>query len=162
MCNECGGIGENLRWDPQNTHVCSCVKDGIKLVQGSEWSPSTSSHGNYPFVFHPPASPQHGDMGLNLPKQFHINKKKLAASVYAKSHSSDSVHRLSNDRFVLKYTDAGIQKPSSPIKVAPLPNSFPKLVSRYTMKRTSRDGLPVYIESYKENAKLTVVTHSFS
>ena len=110
----------------------------------------------------PPYMPQPpgGSMtrSLNLPKRFQVDRNKLMASVYAKAGCTSPPPKQS-DKVVLRYTDGGIQKPEVPVRKAT--NAFPKLVSRYVSRKSSRDGVPMYIETYKQNSKLTVVTQSF-
>ena len=72
-----------------------------------------------------------------------------------------------NQRLLLKYTDAGIQKPQS--NNARLSNSgsgatFPKLVTKYISRQSGRDGNggSVYIETFRQNNKVAIVTQSFS
>lgn len=156
MCSQCGGINHSLKLDPANAQICTCHMDGIAFADSCHWDLEDL----------PAESSALYDAGLNLPKRIHIDKNKLVASVYAKSHSGaggdGNMNTLNkSNKFVLKYTDAGIQKPRSSTKVAS-PTGFPKLVSRYTGKKTSKDGLSVCTESYRPHQKVTIVTHSFS
>ncbi len=133
-------------------------------VNSSKLTSTVSSYNAYaelpepapPLVPHPPNSLARS---LNLPKRFQVDSNKLVASVYAKVGYSTSLTTKSSDKIVLRYTDGGIQKPEVPARISS--KAFPKLVSRYISRKSSRDGLPMYIETYKQNSKLTVVTQSF-
>lgn len=70
------------------------------------------------------------------------------------------------NKFVLKYTDAGIQKPEMSTRLhgghgGHGGHGFPKLVTRYISKKNKDGGGTFYIETFRQNSKLAVVTQSF-
>ena len=161
-CVLCGN-GLNLKLDAHVFKSCRCQQDGIKInLTGTAKSANNSRRPSPP----PEPSPTSPDLSAmsppltNISKRIQIDRNKLVASIYSKSQASNASLRGEN-RFVLRYTDAGIQKPSTSSKVAPT-GSFPKLVSRYISKNSSKEVLPVCLESYRPNPKLSIVTQSFS
>merc|ERR1712038_1655755 len=104
---------------------------------------------------------------INLPKRFHVDKNKLMASVCAKTGPVSG--KSSHDRIVLRYTDGGIQKPeltqtTRASGVAGATQSFPKMISRYVSKHSSKNssGGGILSEAYKTNpSNLSVVSQSF-
>ena len=187
-CSYCGN-GMNLKLDPATTNSsgCVCQQDSVcindMLLPKPRQSPCTpprsttpSSHSNNskqsPLLlrqhqkspFPPPTPPP------TLPAWMMIDRGRLVSTIY---HSRPTFparleHKYGgkNDRFVLRYTDAGIQKPKSGKRINNK-NSFPKLVSRYISTRghnNSIDGPPTYIESYKQGgaSKLAIVNHKMS
>ena len=101
---------------------------------------------------------------LNLPKRFKVDSNKLVASVYAKTRNASPPPGLAQkhaDRFVLRYTDGGIQKPEFNSRVPQNNSGFPKLITRYISRKVNKDGLDMCTETYKQNPKLSIVSQSF-
>ena len=151
---------------PQSTRSTSTIQQGIlhSVSHGVAYgvpNPPITSAG----VPHIPISSSGSPMFIKTPsytmnssnKKIQIDNSKLLSSVYTKTLTDKTIP---NERLVLRYTDGGIKKPVPANKIVDK-NNFPRIMSRYVSKKTGRNSMPMYVDSYRPTSKLAVISQHF-
>lgn len=166
-CNHCGLPSSRLRLQtPSATVICTCQLDSIRSEppppRARPRTPAPTMCG--PFRSRMPACPPAAFLApfrvhQSLPvshKRVGFDRQKLVTALYGRS----TARTEAASKLLLRYTDAGIPKPEMTARINA--NGFPKLVTRY-ISRQNKDGTSggLFIETYRQNSKLAVVTQSF-
>ena len=130
-CSRCG-FGNNIKLESELDENCECRRDGIRILDWSrvQMTPISRTAYSLPLPKPPPISPR------GNPKKIHVDRERLLASVYNKTHEHRRSKKNANGRVVLRYTDASIIQPAATVsRTGHFSNtSFPKLSTKYVSK----------------------------
>ena len=127
-CTRCG-FGNNIKLDSEIYSDCECQKDSVRILDWNKTAKPPSPLCSMPMPAPPPLKKKTAHCGSDKDSS-HQCSRMQTHQIYARTQQLQQSRKLNMDgKMVLRYTDANIQKPAVLSRV--LPNSFPKLTSRY-------------------------------
>ncbi|CAH1784133.1 unnamed protein product, partial [Owenia fusiformis] len=144
VCPQCGK-GMNSRFSGESP-PCKCRVDSIKLgvTRSDTMKSRSSSHDQISPV---PKTPRRRAIG-QLRRQSDTTSTADSSPELFTSRQGTILNDLDQlkNKIVLRYTDAGIQRPKTPIHKFMGPG-FPNMYKKYSSRKSTDNGYPVYTDT---------------